>query len=71
MLKHMKVKRITELSKNEMKKICEKAIEAGGCSHCPLNIRIGCFYEFKLDGYLDLFVDIKTLKRYVEKDRSE
>lgn len=65
------LKRITEIPKNEMKKICKKATETGGCSHCPLNTYIGCFYDFKLNGYLDLFVDTKTLKRYKEKDRSE
>ena len=66
MLKH-----ITELSKNEMEKICKKAAKAGGCSYCPLNTYIGCFYDFKLNGYLDLFIDVKTLKRYREKDKSE
>ena len=65
------LKRITDFSKKEMKKICDKAVKAGGCSHCPLDTYIGCFYDFKLNGYLDLFVDVKTLKRYVEKDKSE
>lgn len=62
------LKTITGLSKNEMKKICKKA---GECSRCPLNTYIGCFYDFKLNGYLDILVDIKTLKRYVKEDKSE
>ena len=61
------LKCITELSKDEMEKICKKAVE---CNNCPLNTYIGCFYSFKLNGYLDLFIDTKTLKRYV-KDKSE
>jgi hypothetical protein len=64
------IKRITDLSKEEMKKICEESSKADGCSHCPLNTYIGCFYDFKLNGYLDLFVNTKTLKRYIEKDKS-
>lgn len=62
------LKRITQLSKDEMKRICKKV---GECSRCPLNTYVGCFYDFKLNGYLDLFIDIKTLKRYVEKDKEE
>ena len=62
------LKRITQFSKNEMKKICEKAVE---CKNCPLNTYVGCFYSFKLSGYLDILVDVKTLKRYVETDKSE
>ena len=62
------LKRITQFSKNEMKKICEKV---GECNNCPLNTYVGCFYSFKLNGYLDILVDAKTLKRYVETDKSE
>ncbi len=65
------LKCITEFSKDEMKNICKKATEEGGCNHCPLDTYIGCFYDFKLNGYLDLFIDTKTLKRYVEEDKSE
>ena len=65
------LKRITELSKGEMKKICESIAGTDGCNECPLNTYIGCFYDFKLNGYLDIFIDIKTFKRYVEKDKSE
>ena len=62
------LKRITQFSKAEMKKICEKACV---CSNCPLNTYVGCFYSFKLSGYLDLLIDAKTLKRYAETDKSE
>ena len=60
----MALKKITEFSKEHMKKICDKVEE---CSKCPLNTYIGCFYSFKLEGYLDIFVDTKTLKRYVKE----
>lgn len=69
------VKAITRLSKEEMQKIhdkiCENNKEGECCSNCPLYTYIGCFYDFKLNGYLDIYVDVKTLKRYVEKDKSE
>lgn len=65
------LERITDFSKKEMKKICDKATEAGGCNYCPLNTYIGCFYDFKLNGYLDIYVDTKTLKKYVEKGKGE
>lgn len=65
------LKRITNFSKDEMKTICDKMTKAGGCNNCPLYTYIGCFYDFKLNNYLDLFIDTKTLKRYIEKDKSE